>query len=219
MKTIIGVLGLSMALMGSALAEVAVNPDGSATWEAGVDGVSVEYKPDGKLRRVSARVERTVEFPDRRGILKAQKVAEMQAEAAFVQFMKKTVSSSDTFTEIETEMNKASQLRQKGAAPQVSKVDERVFTSDLRTVVQRSASGQLRGVVVLEKGYDEAKEMAWAVVGISEKSIDAALGLEEFTSREQPSQPEVTDTQTQGPVDDGIRRMPSEIRRIKQKDW
>ncbi|WP_457089905.1 hypothetical protein [Microvirga sp. P5_D2] len=224
MKTIIGAFGLSVALgMGTAWAgEVSVNPDGSATWEAGVDGISVEYKPNGKLRRVSARAERAVEFPDRRGVLKEQKVAEMQAEAAIVGFMKKLVSAQDTFTEIEGEMNKATQVRQSGAAPQVNKVDERVFTSDLKTLVQRSASGQLRGVMVLEKGFD-GKELAWAVVGMSEQSINAALNVEEFANRTAPEPEATIETQSRPgggvAVDDGIYRMPREVRTIKQKDW
>jgi len=189
---------------------VDANPDGSAVWQAGVDGVEVEWNNDGSVKRISSRFGTPVEFGDRRGISKAQIIAEEKAKAAIVRFLKQDVSSTRVTTEMQNDLNHATQERQTGEKATVKKVDQRMMMESLSEVTTSFASGKLRGVIILEKGYEAKTEEAWVVVGISDKTIKAAAGVKEMTEEQKP-------VRTDGP--DGLGRQPSEVKRSNQKDW
>jgi hypothetical protein len=191
--------------------EVVVDADGGTRWQAGIDGVEIEWAPDGSVKRLFSRYGQPVEFADRRGISGAQTISEEKAKAAIVRFMNQTVSSNRLVTEVETDLGKATQERQ-GGATQVKKVDERTLLTSLSDVSGSYASGQLRGVIVLEKGYDEKTGEAWAVVGISDKTIRAALAVKNMN--DPPAS--ATGAPQQG-NSAGLQN--SEIRRTNQKDW
>jgi hypothetical protein len=77
----------------------------------------------------------------------------------------------------------------------------------------RAATGHLKGVIILEKGYSDKTDEAWVVVGISDKTIKATrdvtgLGQERPARRVGPDE-----------VPDELGRQPSEERRTRQKDW
>ena len=82
--------------------EATIQADGSGTWSAGVDGVEIEWNPDGTVKRISARGEADVQFPDRRGIYTAQVIAEERAKAAIIRFKNgEDVSFKQVASEIE----------------------------------------------------------------------------------------------------------------------
>ncbi|HZS53856.1 MAG TPA: hypothetical protein VFA65_05600 [Bryobacteraceae bacterium] len=201
---------LSVATAG----EVQVAKDNSTTWQAGVDGVEIEWNPNGSVRRVYSRYGVPVEFADRRGIAKAQIVAEEKAKAGIVRFMQQCVASTRVVTEIQTDLNRATQQRSSGRSTAINKTDERTLIENLTEVTASFASGTLRGVIVLEKGYDDKTQEAWVVVGISQKTIAAARGVRDMTTRIQGSSPSDSTEQSHS-----IGIQPGEVRQSKQKDW
>jgi hypothetical protein len=101
------------------------------------------------IRRVWLDVSRQglntpVEFGDRRGISKAQIIAEEKAKAAIVRFLGQAISSTRVIGEVQNDLNKATQQRESGNAPNVKKVDKRTMIEGLTEVTTSFASGQLR---------------------------------------------------------------------------
>ncbi len=193
----------------SSAGDAKLQNDGSLTWQAGVDGVEIEWNPDGSIRRIYSKYATPVEVGDRRGIAKAQIIAEEKAKANIVRFMSQGVAASRIVAEIQVDVNKATQERQKGSAT-LRKVDERTLTESLTEITGSFAAGTLRGVIVLEKGYDDKAGEAWVAVGVSEKTIRASRGIENMTRNSAP---------------EGAREVPGrlgqpgEVRRSRQSDW
>jgi hypothetical protein len=52
-----------------------------------------------------------------------------------------------------------------------------------RTDHRTFASGNLKGVIILENGYNENEEQSWVVVGFSENTIKAAKGIQDMNSK------------------------------------
>lgn len=191
--------------------EAVVKNDGSITWQAGVDGVEIEWNPDGSVGRLYSRYSTPVEFQDRRGIAKAQIIAEEKAKANIVRFMSQSSSAARMVGEVQADVNKATQQRQTGSAAVVKKIDERTIVESLTEVTASFAAGTLRGVIVLEKGYDDKTQEAWAVVGISEKTIGAARNVKTMIDERPHTSP------SRAPTDMGVQG--GEIRRSRQRDW
>lgn len=191
--------------------EVTVDGDGAVTWQAGIDGVEIEWHPDGSVRRISSRYSTPVEFADRRGLAKAQVIAEEKAKGGIIRFMDQSVTSTRVIAEVQSDINRATQTRETGQAAHVRKVDERVIMESLTEVTSSYASGNLRGVIVLERGYDETLQEAWVVVGISDKTIAAARGMQQIISDSPRATP--------GEGNSGISVQRSEVRKGNQQDW
>lgn len=203
---------LAVSLGGSALAgEAIVRPDGTTLWKAGVDGVEIEWDTNGSVKRIYSRYSTPVEFPDRRGISKAQVIAEEKAKAGIIRFMNQSVASTRVVAEVQSDLNKATQERKTGSSASVTKTDQRVLLETLTEVTTSFSSGSLRGVIVLEKGYDERAQEAWTVVGISQKTIQASKAVKEMNS-DSPG------TGASGATD-SVGKQGSEVRRTNQKDW
>jgi hypothetical protein len=190
--------------------EAIVSGDGSATWQAGVDGVEIEWNADGSVKRLYSRYSTPVEFADRRGIATAQIIAEEKAKAGIVRFIQQSVASTRVVAEVESDLNKAIQERSSGTPSTVHKSDERTLIESLTEVTASFAAGTLRGVIVLEKGYDDKAQEAWVVVGISEKTLNAASSVKHMI--DEPKSPTT-------PGSDSIGTQPSEVRRSNQKDF
>ena len=61
-------LMLLMPAMTATAGEVIVSNDGTTRWQAGVDGVEIEWAPDGTIKRIYSRYSTSVKFADREGI-------------------------------------------------------------------------------------------------------------------------------------------------------
>lgn len=165
--------------LSAAKADMTMNPDGTVSWSAGVDGVSIEWGANGAVSRLISRFSQPVSFPDRRGINTAQIVAEEKAKAAIIRFMDQNVTTGRVVDEVNQEMETAARNRS-GVGENWSLQNTRNYTQSLREFVSSVASGNLRGVIVLERGYDETLEEAWVVVGISANTINAAQGVQDM---------------------------------------
>jgi hypothetical protein len=215
-----GCLGFASTPATAGTAEAQAN--GSTVWQAGVEGIEIEWNADGTVKRISSKFSTPIEFADRRGISKAQIIAEEKAKAAIIRFLNQSVSSTRVVAEVQNDVNKAVQERQTGAAAKVNKVDERTLIENLTEVTTSFAKGALRGVIILEKGYDSKTEEAWVVVGISDKTIAATRGVRQMQTAPQSTSPPMPDgaTQSTQPLpEDALRNQPSEVRRSNQKDW
>ena len=185
----------------------AVAPDGVTTWQAGVDGIEIRWNTDGSVYGIHSKYSQPVEFGDRRGISTAQVIAEEKAKGAVVRFMEQASSSTRLVTEVEEDLNKMTQERQGGAKGNVSKVDQRTLLTSLTEVTGSFAAGKLKGVVILEKGYDEKSEQAWVVAGISERTIAAARGVHDMLNKPAGSP---------GVPSGEIKTQPSEVRKAPE---
>lgn len=163
------------------------------------------------MKRLYSRYSVPVEFPDRRGINKAQIIAEEKAKANIIRFMDQSATTTRIIAELQSDINRATQHRQTGRTTSVKKVDDRTVLESLVEVTTSFASGTLRGVVVLERGYDDSLDEAWVVVGISEKTIAAARGAENMVNN--PREPGAS------PTSSSMGEQQSESRKSKNKDW
>lgn len=171
-----------LALSTTAAGDLKAQADGTTVWQAGIDGVEIEWAPDGSINRIYSRGSHDVRIPDRPGMDKAKIIAEEKAKAAIVRFMDQSISSGRVVTEVDSDLQQATRERGDGKADSVSKLDQRTMMESLNEVTSSWSSGTLRGVVVLEKGYDQDNEVAWVKVGISQKTIDTSVSLEKSLS-------------------------------------
>jgi hypothetical protein len=204
---LVGIAGFGSYCNSATAGTVEEQAEGTTVWQAGVDGVEIEWNSDGSVKRISSRFSTPVEFGDRRGIAKAQIIAEEKAKAAIVRFVDQSVASTRVVGEVQSDLNKARQARESGKSPNITKVDDRTLMESLTEVTTSFAAGQLKGVIVLEKGYSDKTEEAWVVVGISDKTLKAARGVKQMGA--EPQAP------AGGSSTDGLGRQPSEVRRTR----
>ncbi len=192
--------------------KVTVDSDKDIVWQAGVDGVEIEWAPDGSFKRVYSLFYSPVRFPDRAGISKAQMIAEENAKANIVRFIKQNTSDERLITQVDTDTDSAVRS-QNQAGDSISKETKRTMISTLTQTTRSFASNDLRGVITLEKGYDQKREEVWVKVGISTKTMNAAQSLSNAIST--PS----SDSQGRNVNSGNNLRQDSEVRKTNQKDW
>jgi hypothetical protein len=181
-------------------------------WTAGVDGVEIEWGADGSFNRVYSAYCHPVNIPDRRGVAKATTIAEEKAKAAIIRFIKQESFSSRLVTEIDSDIERASST-QTGDSMSVSKETRRQMTETLTVLTGSTASGLLKGVVVLQTGYDTKRQEACVRVGISKKTMGAAAALGESTKGSGVSSPNKPSAASSSLIQD------SESRSTRMKDW
>jgi hypothetical protein len=204
-------LGGSTAYAG----DVSTKPDGSTVWQAGVDGVEIEWAADGSFNRIYSLYTQPVEFPDRRGIRKAQIIAEEKAKAAIIRFIDQHVSTKRVVTEVDNDFQQSTLTRGTGKQNEITKKNERTMIENLSEITGSSAAGNLRGVIILEQGYNKKAEEAWVKVGISKKTMATSNALKNALDNKSPTDTSSGQTQTGS----GIILPDSEVKKSKQKDW
>jgi len=213
-----GALALSACLVGAAAnaGEIETKADGHTIWQAGIDGVEMEFAPDGSFERIYSRVSHPVAFPDRQGIAKSQIIAEEKAKAAIVKYLDQHVASSTIVAEVQNDINKSTMSRGTGQTDAINKTSERNLVENLTQITTSAAAGKLRGVITLERGYDDKLELAWVKVGISKKTIAASEALKEGLA----GRPSANPSQSDGPrKSSGVVLPGSEVQQSGQKDW
>ena len=218
------VLTLTWALMVwplvSFAGEVVSGQDGSTVWRAGIDGLEIEWGPDRKVKRISSQATHPVRFPDRQGIAKAQTIAEEKAKAAIVRFRGEEVATGTVVSEVDNDIEEATRNQSSRETENITKTNKRVMMETLGQVTASAAAGRLRGVIVLERGYDEKREEAWVKVGISDKTIQGSEDLGSVLSGEtKPNQDKKPEESPGKDGDAGISRPGSSVEKLPQKDW
>jgi catabolite regulation protein CreA len=147
--------------------------------------------------------------------LRTQRVLEKgKAKAAIIRFMDQKVATARVTTEIQNDMNNSTRTRADGK-DEITKVSQRKMIENLTEVTSSTAAGILRGVIVLERGYDQKAEAAWVKVGISKKTMAGAQSLKNALA----AVPSVTDKQTTKNEGGGVVLPGSHVQRSEQKDW
>jgi hypothetical protein len=176
-----------------------------------LQGIQIESDASGEWERIYATGIQPVEFPDRRGISTAQKIAEQRAKAEIVKFFDQQMSAETIVNEMES-TTQVSTRQQGTAGESFDKDSQRVLATSLSEVLRSYSSSNLRGVMVLETGYDEASEEAWVKVGISRTSIAMAGDAKAFVAGSKGSSGTgKKDEQGSEPVS-----QPSEVRKGKE---
>lgn len=216
----LNMMGLALLVGGAACttvfaADATVAPDKSVAWEADEEGVRIEWGPDGGFNRIYSTVYQPVSIPDRRGINKAQVIAEEKAKVAIVRFIDQNSQGSRLTSEVTTDLEEAS--RAQGAnGSTLNKQTQRKMVEELREVTKSYAEGRLRGVLLLERGYNEQRGEAWVKVGMSKKLMNAARDLSDQINNGVNARGGSAGVESGG---GGPLTQPSEIRRSKQTDW
>jgi hypothetical protein len=171
-----------------------------------LQGLRVELNAAGdNWERIYATGRESVEFPDRRGILTAQKKAELRAQAAIVRWLNQDLTAEQVLEDIEAENQVAtSQATSTGGA--ISKETTRVIASSLSERIRSMSGSKLRGVSVLEAGYDDKLDEAWVKVGISRKTMAIASEVSGDMNRGQSPH-------ASGSSAAGVKTQSTEIRR------
>lgn len=164
---------LSFAFMTALAALAPAAAAQTQIFELPLQGIQIESSPSGEWERIYATGVQPVEFPDRRGITTAQRIAEQRAKAEIVKFFDQEMSAETIVSEMESS-TQVSTRQQGSGGDSFEKDSQRVLATSLSEVLRSYSSSNLRGVMVLESGYDEASEEAWVKVGISRGSLAMA---------------------------------------------
>jgi hypothetical protein len=117
-------------------------------------------------------------------------------------------------------MNQTVSTKDTGKASAITKTSQRQMIENLTEVTSSVAAGKLRGVIVLERGYDEKEEVAWVKVGISQKTMKGSQSLEDaLRNKPAPSASPPSQGGPATPNNGGLRSPGSELQRSPQKDW
>lgn len=175
--------------------------------ELPLQGIKIEMNERGDWERIFATGIQPVEFPDRRGITTAQRIAQQRAQAEIVRFFSQDISAETIVNEMESTAQVAT--RQSGEAGEsISRESQRVLSTSLNEVFRSFSSGTLRGVVVLAAGYDEASEEAWVEVGISRTSANMAAQTQDAMTNPSPQGVDATTAGSDVSQPGEIRRGP-----------
>ena len=139
-------------------------------------GVEVKMDKSGRLLSVKSSYTQPVEFPDRRGINTSYIIAEEKAKAQLIRFSSQESMSSRKVNELESQISKATQTSGNNAGGW-TKDNTRTVTTNLNEVTGSFAAGNLKGVTILERTYDEKKSEVTVVVGINSQTAAAAAQL------------------------------------------
>jgi hypothetical protein len=180
------------------------------TWQAGVDGVKIDFDNAQHVRRIYSKVAQAVTIADRRGIQTATTIAEEKAKANIVRFLQQDVISGRAVTEIDATLSQS--VQKNGAAGTgLSTTDQRNIVQGLTEFTGSVSTGTLRGVIVLETGFDPAAKEAWVVAGVSDKTMAAASA-----ARDMMANPQAEGAPTSKPGDDPLSAAPNTPAQIKR---
>jgi hypothetical protein len=141
---------------------------------AHLDGVEIEFDASGQWSKIYSTYVHPVEFPDRRGIKKAQIIAEEKGKAAIVRFLNQEVQSDRLVVEMESTTADTKSTKATAAERGAVKIAERKMVESVREFTRSYASGSIKGLTVVEVGYDQKKEEAWVKVGFSRTTMGIA---------------------------------------------
>ena len=171
-----GILSLALfcVMLSVARAGEVSRESDTVMWKAGIDGLVLEWHVDGRLRRVSSLVSQPVQTPDKRGVKKAQRIAEEKAKNVLVRFRSETSFGWTVVHEAQEDLETARTLTSSEGQTSLTKENVRTMTESLEEVVGSFAMGSLAGIVILERGYNADEGEAWVRLGYSDKSVEAA---------------------------------------------
>ena len=213
MKIVIAMMASAVVCAGAAHAtetqSIQKNAEG-VTWQAGVDGVKIDFDNAQHVRRIYSKVAQAVTIADRRGIQTATIIAEEKAKANIVRFLQQDVISGRVVTEVDATLSRS--VQQSGAnGNSLTTTDQRSLVQGLSEFTGSVSTGVLRGVIVLETGFDPNEKEAWVVAGVSDKTMAAAHAAHDMMTN-----PDVPRAPVAGPSQDALGAAPNTPAQIKR---
>jgi hypothetical protein len=138
-----------------------------------LDGLEIEFDEAGNWIQMYSTYRQPVSFPDRTGLRKAYIIAEEKGKAQIIRFMEEKVTSERLIEEVSKESQTALR-RQSNGTQSISRDTQREMVESIKEFTRSYSAGTLRGVTILEQGYDEKAEEVWVSIGLSRRT--AALG-------------------------------------------
>lgn len=184
--------------------------DGGTEWRAGIDGVVIEWGPDGQFSRIYSTYTQPVTIPNSRGVRTAKVVAEEKAKAAIVRYLDQTVVSETFTAEVISDVEMSAAASAEGGTISHSSEATSKMMSSLGEFTSSYAQGTLRGIIRLEEGFDQATNEVWVKVGFSNRTMSAARSVREAIENDGLPQTENSST---------TNSAKSHSRKTEQKDW
>jgi hypothetical protein len=191
--------------------EAVLHPDGSTTWQAGIDGIVIEWAPNGTVESLTSKFVQSLAFRDQAGIRKAQTIAEEKAKAAIARFINQTTVNSRGVLEIDKDVTNATRQRQ-GSQDNTSRTDSRTLINTLTEATASLAAANLSGIIIVERGNDA--ETGWTIVGFSRKTRRAAEDLKQMMTNAPSSGHESSSTSAPRSLN-----QPSDVQRYPTDNW
>jgi hypothetical protein len=157
--------------------KVETNPDGSTVLK--LDGIDIEFDQSGQWSKIYSTYTHPVEFPDRRGIKKAQVIAEEKGKAQLIRFLDQQVESQRIVEEVDSTVQQSKRTQGTGSNDEFTKTSQRTMVESVKEFTRSYAAGNLRGVTILETGYNEKAGEVWVKLGISRKTVAAAGAIKQ----------------------------------------
>ncbi len=141
-----------------------------------LDGLDIVFDASGKWDKIYSTYTQPVDVPDRRGIKKAQVIAEEKGKAQIVRFLNQEVSSERLVDEVDTTLQTA--VHETGSEKEhLAKSTQRVMSESVREFTRSFSRGTISGLTILGEGYNSTAEEAWVKVGFSRATMRIAEGI------------------------------------------
>lgn len=190
--------------------------EGGTAWNAGLDGVIIEFDARGEFSRIYSKYTQPVSIPNTRGIRTAKTIAEEKAKASIIKFIEQEVSSSTFVIEVSTDIERSSAVSGSGRGVSISSEASNTMLTSLTELNGSASRGTLRGVIRLEEGYDASSGEAWVKVGFSNKTMQMAGTVRDAIANDGRQQSDTSPDTTS----EGQQKSPqSHVRKTDQKDW
>lgn len=170
-----------------------------------LDGLEIEFDDAGDWVRMYSTYRQPVSFPDRAGIRRAYTMAEEKGKAQIIRFFQENVTSERLIEEVNRESQTAKR-EQNGETEAVSRTTQRDMVESVREFTRSYSAGTLRGVTIIEQGYDEAGEEVWVKIGLSRTTMRLGAQMQQDIANPRGSGSAARDT-TKRPI-----MQPGEVR-------
>jgi hypothetical protein len=205
---------LSISLNSNA-GDLKLSGNNDIVWQAGINGIEIEWDQNGAFKRVYSQKCNPVRIPDREGITKASDIAEEYAKGAIVSFIEQNSFGSKLVNQISSDSERATR-NQTAGSDVVNTETSRQMSETLTRIVGSDFKGKLSGVVLLESGYDPKRQEACVRVGISLKTLGAANSLSNALSNKN----NLNNQNSKNPSDSKSNLIQeSETRKSRMEDW
>lgn len=200
----------------AAAGEVEQTTDGGTAWNAGLDGVVIEFDESGAFTRIYSKYTQPVSIPNTRGVRNAKTIAEEKAKAAIIRFLDQEVTRSTFVAEVSADVERSSATSGSDGNVNLSSEASNTMLTSLSEFTSTVSRGNLRGVIRLEEGYDASTGEAWVKVGFSNKTMRTAGAVREAIAND-GRQGEASGSAESGQTRSNDPR--SHVRKTEQQDW
>ncbi len=138
-----------------------------------LDGLDIEFDSGGNWTRMYSTYRQPVTMNDRQGLRTAYTIAEEKGKAQIVRYYHQNVSSERLVTQVDQATQNATRT-QGSQGETMSKTAQRQMVESVKEFTRSFSQGTLRGVNIIEQGYDQKADEVWVKIGITKGGIHTA---------------------------------------------